>query len=112
MSIIINKEELYRTRTGWKFEGANFNDTKASFFVIEAAPGKGSKLHYHPYEEIFINLEGKATFIIGDETIETEQGKIIVAPANVPHKFTNSGSGVLRQVDIHPASRMVQTDLE
>lgn len=109
---IVNKDELIRTGTGWKFEGDNFNQTNVSFFIIEASPGKGAKLHYHPYEETFINLEGKATFTIGDETIEVEQGKIIVAPANVPHKFVNSGNGILRQIDIHPVKKMIQFDLE
>lgn len=112
MAIIIDKDNLHRTGTGWKFEGFNFDDTQLSFFIIEAPPGKGAKLHYHPYEEVFINLEGKATFVIGDETIEAEEGKIIIAPANVPHKFTNTGEGVLRQIDIHPVSKMIQTNLE
>ncbi len=58
-------------------------------------------MHYHPYEEVFITLEGKATFTIGDETVEKEAGQIVIAPANVPHKFVNTGKGILKQVDIH-----------
>ena len=112
MAIIINKDELQRTGTGWKFEGINFNDANISFFIIEALPGKGAKLHQHPYEEIFINLEGTATFTIGDETIKVEAGQVVIAPANVPHKFVNSGESILRQVDIHPVTKMVQTNFE
>src|SRR5262245_58458775 len=109
---IIDRDQLQRTGTGWKFEGYNFSDSNVSFFIIEAAPGKGSKLHIHPYEEIFIHLEGRGIYTIGDEVIEVEEGKIIIAPANVPHKFVNSGEGVLRQLDIHPVAKMIQTDLE
>ena len=103
---------LKRTSTGWKFEGFNFSDTNISFFIIEAEPGKGAKLHKHPYEEVFIHLEGKATFTIGDEIIEAEPGEIVIAPANVPHKFVNTGNTILKQIDIHPVSKMVQFDLE
>ena len=56
----------------------------------------------------------------GDEIIDyrvaaeryREKGDIVIAPANVPHKFINTGEGILRQVDIHPASKMVQFNLE
>ena len=112
MPLKINKDKLPSTATGWKFEGFNFNDANVSFFIIEAPPGKGARLHKHPYEEVFITLEGQATFTVGDETIVAQKGDIVVAPPNVPHKFTNTGDGILRQVDIHPASKMVQFNLE
>jgi mannose-6-phosphate isomerase-like protein (cupin superfamily) len=35
----------------------------------------------------------------------------VVAPAGVPHKFVNSGSGPLRQVDIHPSGRIRQENI-
>ncbi len=112
MALVIKKDDLPGTNTGRKFEGFNFDNSQVSFFIIEAAPGKGAKLHKHPYEEVFINLEGEATFTIGDESIIVNTGEIVVAPPNVPHKFINSGEGILRQVDIHPASKMVQFNLE
>ncbi len=37
---------------------------------------------------------------------------IIIAPAGVPHKFVNSGPGLIRQVDIHPSPRMITIWLE
>jgi mannose-6-phosphate isomerase-like protein (cupin superfamily) len=68
-------------------------------------------LHTHPYEEVFVTLEGEATFTVGDETIEVSAGQIVVAPAGVPHKFVNSGTGPLRQVDIHPSGRIRQDNI-
>ena len=112
MALIISKDQLQRTGTGWKFEGSNFTGTDVSFFIIEAAPGKGAKLHQHPYEEIFINLEGKATFTVGNEKMEIEAGNVVIVPPNTPHKFVNTGDGILRQVDIHPVKQMIQTNLE
>lgn len=112
MTFKIKKDELPSTGMSWKFEGFNFNNTNVSFFIIEFPPLKGAKLHKHPYEEVFINLEGQATFTVGNETIVANKGDIVIAPPNVPHKFINSGEGILKQVDIHPASKMVQFNLE
>jgi quercetin dioxygenase-like cupin family protein len=102
MTIIINKADLPSSEIGWEFEGVQYGDASASFIIVEAAPGTGVALHSHPYEEIFIVQEGQATYTVGEATIEATAGQIIVAPADVPHKFVNSGTGMLRQVDIHP----------
>jgi mannose-6-phosphate isomerase-like protein (cupin superfamily) len=83
-----------------------------SFIVVDAPPGGGPKLHRHPYEEVFVVQEGSATFTSGDETTEVEGGQVVVVPAGVEHKFTNSGTGRLRQVDIHASDRFVTEWLE
>ena len=108
---VVDKDDLPSGKISHRFEGYRFGDVDASFFLVESPPGKGAMLHFHPYEEIFITLEGEATFTVGDATIEARAGQIVVAPANVPHKFTNTGTGPLRQVDIHPSSRIQQTDI-
>lgn len=83
-----------------------------SFIVVDAPPGDGPRLHRHPYEEVFVVQEGTATFTAGDETIEAEAGHVVVVPAGVGHKFVNSGTGRLRQVDIHLAGRFATEWLE
>ena len=105
---VISKEEL---PNGNKFEGYRYGDVDVSFFLVDTPPGTGPVLHTHPYEEIFVVQEGTATFTVGDDTIEVSAGQIVVAPAGVPHKFVNSGSGPLRQVDIHPSERIQQVDI-
>jgi quercetin dioxygenase-like cupin family protein len=105
---IISKEEL---PNGNKFEGYRYGDVNVSFFLVDTPPGSGPVLHTHPYEEIFVVQEGEATYTVGDDTIVVSAGQIVVAPANVPHKFVNSGSGPLRQVDIHPSERIRQVDI-
>ena len=72
---------------------------------VDAPPGRGPGLHQHPYEEVFIMQEGHATFTVGDEKIEAGPGDILIAPANTPHGFVNSGDGPLRQIDIHVSPR-------
>jgi mannose-6-phosphate isomerase-like protein (cupin superfamily) len=86
------------------FQGGEHGGVPISFFWVHASPGKGPRLHKHPYEEIFVILEGHATFTVGDHTIEVDGGQMLIGPASVPHKFVNSGEGMLRQINIHPSA--------
>ena len=108
---VIAKEDLPQGGISHRFEGYRYGDVGVSFFLVESPPGRGAVLHTHPYEEIFLTLEGEATFTVGDATIEVGAGQIVVAPAGVPHKFVNSGTGPLRQVDIHPSGRIMQDNI-
>jgi mannose-6-phosphate isomerase-like protein (cupin superfamily) len=108
---VISKEELPYGKIAHKFEGYRYGDVGVSFFLVDSPPGGGAVLHTHPYEEVFVTLEGEATFTVGDATIEVGAGQVVVAPAGVPHKFVNSGSGPLRQVDIHPSGRIRQVNI-
>jgi len=80
--------------------------------LVDAPPGGGSKLHRHPYEEVFIVQEGTATFTAGAETVELKGGQVVVVPAGVAHKFVNSGEERPRQVDIHASDRFITEWLE
>ncbi len=92
-------------------QGYNHN-AAVSIIVVDAPPGSGPKLHRHPYEEVFVIQDGTVTFTAGDETIEATGGQVVVVPAGVAHKFTNSGTGRLRQVDIHASDQFVTEWLE
>ena len=109
MTYVVNKHELPHSGTAHKFEGYLYGGTNVSFFLLDAPPGSGPGLHTHPYEEVFVVQEGQATFTAGDATFEATGGQIVIVPAGVPHKFVNSGTGPLRQIDIHPSERMTQT---
>lgn len=112
MTRVINKDELSYGGIAHKFEGYRYGGTNVSFFLVDAPPGSGPGLHTHPYEEVFVVQEGQASFTVGDITIEAIGGQIVVVPADMPHKFVNSGTGRLRQVDIHLTGRMIQEWLE
>ena len=81
-----------------------------SLIVVDAPPGGGPRLHRHPYEEVFVVLEGTATFTAGDDEIEVRGGQVVVVPAGVAHKFVNSGR--LRQVDVHADGQFATEWLE
>jgi mannose-6-phosphate isomerase-like protein (cupin superfamily) len=111
MSYVLDNTELPGSITK-KFEGYLYGGVNVSFFLSETAPGKGPALHTHPYAEVFIVQDGTLTFVVGDETVEVTGGHIVIAPANVPHKFTNTGASVTRHIDIHTSAQMVTSWLE
>jgi quercetin dioxygenase-like cupin family protein len=76
-----------------------------SVIGVDAAPGEGPALHRHAYAEVFVVLRGEATFTLGDETRVVHAGEVVVAPAGVAHRFVNSGSETLLQVDVHEHPR-------
>jgi mannose-6-phosphate isomerase-like protein (cupin superfamily) len=112
MTHIIDIADLARGETAYEFEGHHYGGTGVSFIVVDAPPGSGPKLHRHPYEEVFVVQEGSATFTAGDEVIEAKGGQVVVVPAGVPHMFVNSGTGRLRQLDIHASERFITEWLE
>jgi len=94
------------------FEGAEHGDVPATFFVVDTPPGTGPRLHRHPYAEVFVLRDGQARFWVGDEVLDAHAGQILVAPADVPHRFVSSGQERLRAVNIQPVARMVVDWLE
>jgi mannose-6-phosphate isomerase-like protein (cupin superfamily) len=112
MTHIIDIADLARGETAYEFEGHHYDGTGVSFIVVDAPPGSGPKLHRHPYEEVFVVQEGSAMFTAGDEVIEAKGGQVVVVPPGMPHKFVNSGTGRLRQIDIHASERFITEWLE
>lgn len=82
-----------------------------SAYIVRAEPGRGPRLHTHPYVEVAFTLEGTAIITVGDEEREVNAGGIVVIPAHTPHRFVNSGKTTLRQIDIHASPRFIQRDL-
>ena len=109
MATILPKEQL---EDSYLFQGKDYGGIPISFFWMQLPPDGGPKLHYHPYDEIFLVLEGRATFTVGESTIEVEAGNVVIGPANVPHKFSQAGSESLRIITIHPSPKTIGTRVE
>jgi mannose-6-phosphate isomerase-like protein (cupin superfamily) len=75
-------------------------------------PGEGPRLHKHPYAEVFIIQEGRATYTVGTTTLDAAAGQVLIVPAETPHKFVNSGDGRLRQIDLHLNKQFITEWLE
>ena len=93
------------------FEGAD-HGSGVSFFLARTPPGRGPRLHRHPYEETFVVHEGRIEFTVDGETIEAEAGQIVIAPPGSVHKFVNVGDAPAHMTNIHPRPRMSQEDLD
>ncbi len=110
MNGVIDKADL--PGNGTTFEGYHFGDVAVSFFLSDTAPGRGPRLHRHPYSEVFVVREGQLTFTVGGEEIVATAGQLVIAQPGTPHKFVNSGDGPARHIDIHCATRMETEWLE
>ncbi|HET8821292.1 MAG TPA: cupin domain-containing protein [Thermoleophilaceae bacterium] len=108
---VIRNDELLGANNSLEFEGADHGGADVSFFIVDAAPGRGPALHKHDYAEVFIVLEGGATFRAGDAEQEVSAGHVVVVPAGEPHGFTASGEGS-KQINIHASPRFVTEWLE
>ena len=98
---VVGLAELPSTTTARELVGADHGGAGVCLIFVDAPPGHGPSLHRHPYEEVFLILEGEATFTLGDETRTARAGDFLIAPPGVPHAFKNTGSGPLRSVDVH-----------
>lgn len=112
MVYVISREQLQSPNGTYPFQGREQQDLPPSFFWVQAAPGNGPRLHAHPYQEIFVVQEGHATFTIGGDTIDVEGGHVLIGPAEFPHRFVNSGEGLLHMITIHPSPQVITQWLE
>jgi mannose-6-phosphate isomerase-like protein (cupin superfamily) len=106
--LVFNADQL----TDSELEGLEAGGVNASLIFIDNLPGQGPRLHRHPYHEIFIGLEGHSTFTVGSMTVDAGAGQIVVVRPGVAHKFVNSGTGRLRQIDIHASPKFITEWLE
>lgn len=108
---IFELEQLVTPPEFPEYEGAR-GGTHMSFILVDMAPGGSVRLHRHEYAETFIVQEGRARYSVGGQTLDVEAPKVIVVRPGVAHGFVNSGTGRLRQVDIHDSPRIVTEWLE
>ena len=109
---LLNRDELQPYGNTYEFEGQQYGNTNISFIWVDMPPGDSIRLHKHPYEEVFIIQEGFVTFTVDSILLKAQAGQIVIVPADMPHKFVNSGNGQLRQIDIHISNQIITQWLE
>ena len=96
MQYVVRLDELPAERTAdgsvlRHLVGEEYGLADSSLIWGEMAPGYGPPLHRHPVEEVFLLLQGQATFTVEDSRVEVGAGNIVVVPAGVPHRFVSAG---------------------
>jgi mannose-6-phosphate isomerase-like protein (cupin superfamily) len=108
----ITLTDLPYSGNSYELEGTHYGGVPASLIFFNGPPGSGPRLHSHPYAELFVVQEGEAEFVVGDDLVIATPGQILIAPAGVPHKFTNKGSGSFQSLDIHLSDHFITEWLE
>jgi mannose-6-phosphate isomerase-like protein (cupin superfamily) len=108
---VVDDAQLQHFASTHEFVGED-HGTDISFILVDMPAGDGVRLHLHPYQEVFIVQEGRATYRVGSETIEVTAPRTLIVPAGIAHGFRNSGDGRLKQVDIHVSPRFITEWLE
>jgi mannose-6-phosphate isomerase-like protein (cupin superfamily) len=106
--VVLERHEL----PGAELEGGRYGGARVCLIFVDAAPGEGPRLHQHPYEEVFIILEGQPRFTVGQRTLDARPGQVLIVRPHVAHKFVNAGAGRLRQIDVHASPRFETEWLE
>ncbi|MFD1148294.1 cupin domain-containing protein [Saccharothrix hoggarensis] len=88
------------------FDGSA-HGTTSSAFIVDVAVGKGPRRHSHPYDEIFIIIEGRVSVEADGEVREAGPEDVLIVRTGVPHAFTNLGPGNARMVNIHVTDKVV-----
>jgi quercetin dioxygenase-like cupin family protein len=112
MARIIGWRELGGSGPGnFLFQGGD-HDASMSIFAVDFKPGQGPGLHRHPYEEVFVVLDGLARFTVDGQALDVEGGHVVVVPANASHKFHNAGDRRLRVTSVQPRPQVVTEWIE
>lgn len=108
---VFNLDEMQFSPTTWLFEGGPRAAVDVSMFIVSTPPEGSVELHVHPYPEIFLLLEGRGRWTVGNETSELCENQMLVVPPQTPHGFRNIGRQPLLVVSVHKAATLQQTFL-
>lgn len=77
-----------------------YSAPEAKIVHIAVQPGGSVKPHVSPVDVEFFVLEGRGSFLLGEESTEAGAGSLLPIPRGVPHGMKNVGPGVLRVLAI------------
>jgi mannose-6-phosphate isomerase-like protein (cupin superfamily) len=107
--IAVALDTLKFSPTAALYEGAKHADSNVSMFIVRTPPGRFVELHWHPYPETFILLEGRGRWTAGEDVVELDGEQILVVPPHTLHGFRNIGDVPLLVVSVHESGTLEQT---
>ncbi len=72
-------------------------------------PGEGAPMHSHNCDEQVTMLEGEGECEIDGVVTPLSQYDTTYVPADIPHRFTNTGTGPMRILWIYSTDRVTRT---
>ena len=85
---------------------------KVTVILEDAEPGSGPRLHWHPYGETWVVIEGRVAFTDGHETKEAGAGDVVYVGPTEPHRFRVLPGGKAKMVCIHQSEKFETNWLE
>ena len=95
-----------------EFVGAEHGSVAISVYLVESPPGRATRRHRHPYDEVAFVREGRGRWTVDGEEREAGPGDILVVKAGQIHEFVNIGKTPLVQLDVHLNERFIQENLD
>ena len=102
-------EEFDTGRTYQTLVGDDEGTTPVRVGIQKSPPGYSTGTHAHPYMEVITVIEGTGEAWIGDEdnAMAIGPGSTVVAPANSPHGFRNTGKAPMRSFGVHASPKRI-----
>ena len=108
---VVRQQDLPFAGMSYHFIGRD-HGVQVSAYLVTSAPGRRTRLHRHPYDEIVFVREGHGRWRVDDEERDAGPGDILVVKAGQVHRFTNTGDVALVQLDVHVSPEFIQEDLD
>jgi quercetin dioxygenase-like cupin family protein len=74
--------------------------------VSDNPPGSEVPAHRHSCGEVFVIVEGRGIYTVGDTEIVAEPGDMVIVPPNTWHSFRPDGDLRLRHVAAYDSGRV------
>src|ERR1051325_839215 len=68
---------------------ADHRQVGISVYLVESPPGRSTRRHRHPYDEVAFVREGRGRWTVDGEQREAGPGDILVVKAGQIHEFIN-----------------------
>jgi mannose-6-phosphate isomerase-like protein (cupin superfamily) len=111
MQIVRTGQWLPDDKNAAELEGKP-HGAKITLLLEHVPPGRGPRLHWHPYGETWVVVEGRVAFTAGRETGEASTGDVVYVAPEEPHKFTVLGETRVKMLCIHQSDEFITHWLE
>lgn len=109
---VVAQKDLPFVGMSHQFVGADHGNVQISVYLVESPPGRKTRMHRHPYDEVAFVREGRGRWTVDGEEREAGAGDILVVKAGQIHGFVNIGDVPLVQMDVHLSDRFIQENLD